>query len=90
MSLYATLTIRMFGVFKNHHPSHITLQIPDGSQVSAIKAALAEQLQQQSPNLFESDWLNQSVLANDQRILSPDEFIHGNATLAILPPVCGG
>jgi len=90
MSQIVTHTIRMFGVFRNYHPSHMTLSIPDGSSVSAIKAAMAEQLRQHSPGLIENEWMDLSVLANDQRILGNDECLYGAATLAILPPVCGG
>lgn len=85
-----TLSIRMFGAFRKYHPGILAVNLPAGANASAVKAAIAEALRQTNPAFCDSDLIEKSVLADNQRILAGDEIIQSTSTLAILPPVCGG
>lgn len=85
-----TLSIRMFGAFRKYHQGTLALVLPTGSTTTAVKDAIAAALRQTNPTFSDSDLIEKSVLADNQRVLTADEEITGTATLAILPPVCGG
>ena len=85
-----TLSIRMFGAFRKYHQGTLLLNLTSGITASAVKKALAETLRQTTPAFIDDDLIDKSVLADNQRILGSDDCITGPATLAILPPVCGG
>lgn len=84
------LSIRMFGAFRKYHQGTLSLSLPAGSTAAAVKHAIAAKLRQNNPNFADDDLISQSVLADNQRILNAEESINAPASLAILPPVCGG
>ncbi len=75
-----TLEIKLYGAFRKFGES-IKVSIASGSKVEQVKASLSETL---------GELVNSSVLANDNVILGNDDVLEQNATLSILPPVCGG
>lgn len=78
-----TVTLRLFGAFREHG-EQLHLSLPAGSTVSAVKSALARQLPQEAALIADS------ALADDSSVLAEDAPLSAHATLAILPPVCGG
>ncbi|MBI1954611.1 MAG: hypothetical protein HYS39_03275 [Proteobacteria bacterium] len=75
-----TVTMRLFGSFKKYGRT-VELTVLEGSSISTIKRVLAEKL---------GELVTDSVIANDETILSDDYVIKGDTYLSILPPVCGG
>jgi molybdopterin converting factor small subunit len=61
------------------------LEIPERSTVGQLKTLMSHRLQGQDAVL-----VFDSVLANDQRILSDEDLVNAEENLSILPPVCGG
>ena len=90
MNAPIALSVRMFGAFKKYHPETLSLNLPVGSTAAEVKAAIATALRQSNPAFGNDDLIDKSVLADNQRILGNDERILASASLAILPPVCGG
>lgn len=85
-----TLSIRMFGAFRKYHQGTLSLDLPVGSTATHVKETIATTLRQANPDFGNSDLVEKSVLADNQRVLAADEKITTTTTLAILPPVCGG
>ncbi len=79
-----TITMRLYGAFRKYQDS-ITLSVPAGSEVTAVKEAVGRAL-----GLQARDLVMDSVIANDTAILPPGFTIDTDASLSILPPVCGG
>lgn len=79
-----TVTMRLYGAFRQYQDS-ISLTVPSGSKIAAIKEALAQALGPQARNLIAD-----SVIANDSTILPAGFAANTDLKLSILPPVCGG
>lgn len=79
-----TITIRLFGAFRKYGDA-MKLTLPAGCAVADIKAGLAEKLASNDAAL-----VSDSAIANDNAIIAADTVFTADATLAILPPVCGG
>jgi molybdopterin converting factor small subunit len=79
-----TLKINFFGSFRRIG-NDISFPVPRNSSVNTIKAALVEKIGQQYRILVE-----ESVLADKDKILSENQILEEGTTLSILPPVCGG
>lgn len=78
------VTIRLFGAFRKYGDV-MELTLPTGCAVADIKAGLAEKLAGNDAAL-----VTDSAIANDNEIIAADTVFTADATLAILPPVCGG
>lgn len=86
-----TITIQLFGGLRqygDHNP--LVLQAKVGDTVLMIKARLQNTLIQSCAHFDGEDLIARSALANETRILTPDEIINTSGILALLPPVCGG
>lgn len=76
--------IKSYGTFRRISET-FDLEIPERSTVGQLKALMSHQLQGQDVLL-----VFDSVLANNQRILSDEDIVNAEDDLSILPPVCGG
>ncbi|MBK5913648.1 MoaD/ThiS family protein [Rhodocyclus purpureus] len=85
-----SLQIRLFGAFRSFHNGPVQVSVAAGSQVAAIKAALADELKRVNGTFDKPALLAQSALATDSAVLADSDCLHADAQLAILPPVCGG
>lgn len=76
--------IKSYGTFRRISET-LDLEIPERSTVGQLKTLMSHQLQGQDALL-----VFDSVLANNQRILSDEDIVNAEDDLSILPPVCGG
>ena len=90
MSQPITLSIKMFGAFRKYHPGALDVCVPADTTVADVKSAMVAALRQVNPGFSDEELVNKSVLADNQRVLKSDERLQQTASLAILPPVCGG
>jgi len=86
------IQVRLFGAFKNFSSDSPSMTLDfqepkarEGLSVSEIKAALSLKLGPDAQALIQ-----ESVLATEDRVLLPEDWIPSGSKLAILPPVCGG
>jgi len=84
MSNQIKITIRLFGAFRKYGDV-LELDMPSGSSIADIKSRLAEKLDTNDATLVAD-----SAIANDNEIINSGTVFDADATLAILPPVCGG
>ncbi len=75
-----TLEIKLYGAFRKQGES-VTIAVPCGSDMAQVKEILAESL---------GALVQDSVLANDDKILPNSYIFEQDAVISILPPVCGG
>lgn len=74
--------IRLFGMLRSlGHGDQVELQLPAGSTVEQLRAALSEKL---------GAAVGSAAIANDEELLARTATITQSCTLAALPPVCGG
>lgn len=90
MSSEIKLNIQLFGAFRKFHDKPISLTIRTNATASEAKRALGQELQNLNPAFTDFDLLEKSALADERRVLSPEDMLNTSANLAILPPVCGG
>lgn len=77
--------ILLFATLKDRAGTgHLLLDLPDGSDVTALKAALAER----HPPLAEL--LPSALTSVNQEFALPDETVPDGAEVALFPPVSGG
>ena len=77
------LTVRLFGAFRELG-NEVTVSVAHGASVKEVKKKLEELLGPRAA------LVRRSALGDESRILSDDATIEKDATLALLPPVCGG
>ncbi|MCC6278915.1 MAG: hypothetical protein IT289_13460 [Oligoflexia bacterium] len=86
-----TVKVKLFGGFKKFIPSgYLELQVQENCGVNLLKAEIQKHLESHSPEFLGSQLVFDSVLASDVEILNDNESIVECASLALLPPVCGG
>ena len=91
MSETIEVTIRLFGAFRKYDDGKpLQLIVPASATVVVIKEKLGEALAKKFPAFSDLALIGDSVLANDNRIMNPQDRLETGAVLAILPPVCGG
>jgi molybdopterin converting factor small subunit len=90
MSIPIRLSIKMFGAFRKYHQGTLDIEVLAGCTMQAVKGAIAEALRQSNPSFSDVALVHQSAIADHQRVYREDECISMPASLAILPPVCGG
>jgi|AntRauTorcE11897_2_1112592.scaffolds.fasta_scaffold04508_8 molybdopterin converting factor small subunit len=78
------ISMKLFGAFRKYGES-VDVTIQGGSPVSVVKEELCTVLGHEAAGLIED-----SVISNDETILPRDYIIEQDASLSILPPVCGG
>lgn len=82
--------VSLFGAFRDYEPSaQVTLELPDGAQVSDLRAALHEHAQAHWP-AFRPGLLQYSAFASETSVLREHEPLPADGRMAVLPPVSGG
>lgn len=84
------ISVQLFGAFRRVHPHPVELSVQKNTSIKAVKSALESALRELNPTFDDAELLSKSVLANNQTIYRDDDVIGESATIAILPPVCGG
>ena len=84
------ISVQLFGAFRRVHSQPVVLSIEKNTKIKEIKTSLGCALRELNPAFNDMELLNKSVLANNQKIYQDDDMISESATIAILPPVCGG
>ncbi len=79
-----TVDMRLYGAFRTYS-DHVRLTVAQGASVTEVRDALCRVLGPQSRDL-----VLDSAIANDSEILPSGFIIDTDASLSILPPVCGG
>lgn len=84
--------VRLFGAFRQYAADELTLELPRGAKVAALRGHVAEALRRRCPAFADEALLEHSVVADEHRVLSDDDLVGdgGPVCLAVLPPVCGG
>ncbi len=77
------LRLRLFGALRDHG-SVVEITVPSGADGAVVRRALAEKL------AIDPALLTISALATDDEVLDASATFEHDATLAVLPPVCGG
>ena len=84
------ISVQLFGAFRRVHAHPVELTIDQHTKIKEVKSALESALRELNPAFNDMELLNKSVFANNQKIYQDDDVIVESATIAILPPVCGG
>ncbi len=81
------ITLNLFGQLKEIlQTAELVFELPEGSNIVALREKLAAQLQaQQTESIISS-----VAFATSERILTEDVQFTDNMQIAALPPVCGG
>lgn len=90
MSSSISLSIKMFGAFRQYYPDMLVVEVAEGSTAADVKASIAARLRALNPAFKDDDLIAKSALANNQRVFKEQDCIINAEPLAILPPVCGG
>lgn len=84
-----TVKIRFFGAFRKYGDGAV-VRLPKGSSVADVKKSLFRVLTERDAAFSDGLLIDDSAMANDNAIVPSDTVFETDATLAILPPVCGG
>ncbi len=85
-----TVTLRLFGAFREYEPSgRVQLQVPEPATVADLRAALDAFGRTHWP-AFRPELLRVSAFASASDVLRDAEPLPADGELAILPPVSGG
>ena len=83
------VTIRLFGAYRNLQANeNIKIKLSPQMTMLDIKQELKAFFSQKES--FDQSLVDESMLANNQEVLSNDSQLGQCKELAILPPVCGG
>ena len=84
--------VRPFGAFRDYSAeAPIAVQLPQGSGLPELRAALIGRLSELRPDLDAAGLVRDSAFADEaQVILGAADRIDRPCTLFALPPVCGG
>lgn len=83
--------VRLFGAFRKYVPGgRIQIAIDEQCSIPVFKTALFSQLQKINPEFSDLNLVLESVLADENIILTESSVIDATRQLALLPPVCGG
>ena len=89
------IELRLFGVYRKYvkNSNSVHFELDDSIAVITaheIKKKLAIYLSQFPASHSDIELIADSAIANEKKILFPEEQILNSCSLAILPPVCGG
>lgn len=86
-----TLTLKLFGAFRDLEPSgEVVLELPAQASIADARAAFAELAQARWGERFRPRLLAVSAFASEREILRDADAIGAARELALLPPVSGG
>lgn len=84
------VTIALYGALREADDSgRITLDVPAGSDIAALRRALIDHLAGHAPQVSQS-LVERSAFASPESILHDHRPVPGEGELAVLPPVSGG
>jgi molybdopterin converting factor small subunit len=84
----STVTIRLFGAFRDLAAQpEIAVEVPPGAKIADLRLALGRALGGGERAL---SLLSVSAIADAREILDESAALADGASLAVLPPVCGG
>ena len=84
------VNVRFFGAFRSYIPtgeSIVTLEHPMSTK--EFKNLIQMHLEKQC-GFTNTLLIEESAIANDQRVLTETDLIDGTSMICLLPPVCGG
>ena len=85
------VTVRLFGSFRKYgEGARLEVELARAATVSALRSALVAKLKTQHPGFSEDHLVGESAFATDSGLLEDGASLSDGATVAILPPVCGG
>lgn len=86
------IELRLFGALRRWETrgEKLMIQLSEPTPVHGVKQALAAKLANFPGGAIDAALIADSAVADDTRILGPDEFVERKCVLSILPPVCGG
>ena len=85
------ITIQLFGATRDYANSDsIKLTVPNNATIADVRAHMADKLSKEYPRFNHDGLFDHSVFADETQVLTENAVIEDNATLTILPPVCGG
>ena len=85
------LTIQFFGALRKYATDRpLCLELSEGTSLSNIRSIIVIHIRKQFPDFNQDGLLDDSVFADDSQILSEAQLIIEDATITVLPPVCGG
>ena len=87
-----TVRSKYFGAFRDLEKkadlSELRFETP--VSISDLKVALADGFRKIMGNDSAERLVQDSAIANDEKVLSRGHLVAGDCTLLLLPPVCGG
>jgi len=85
------VTVRLFGSFRKYGDgSRLELDLPTAGGLPALRGALVSKLKALHPEFAEDQLVGESVFATEAAVLDDWAVLSDGASVAILPPVCGG
>lgn len=85
------LEICLYGAFRAYvGDGPLILDVPVGLRPTEIKARIGQALQVRFPGFAQQRLIESSALADERTVLTNDHVLACDASLALLPPVCGG
>lgn len=97
MVYFMVIEIRLFGALKKFAEAGLLLlDVPQTCSIREIRELLKHRLSSEFPGVFKGELVDKAAFANEAgvfgeaRVLGSDEQVAQTASLALLPPVCGG
>lgn len=85
------IEVALFGAFRKFSDKNpLVLYVPEGASLGDVKKSIGRELSLYSPAFNQHTLIEESALADEKEVLTEDFVIRKEASLAILPPVCGG
>lgn len=79
------IEVNLFGAFRKFSDdAPLRLDVPNGAPLAELKDRIREAMPSQSA------LIDESALADEREVLRPGYHCTRDASLALLPPVCGG
>jgi molybdopterin converting factor small subunit len=84
--------LRLFGALRDAAcGDELTLDVPAGTTVASLRSYVKDALARAAPGRRHDQLVELSALASDRAILAESHLLAAaDASLCILPPVCGG
>jgi molybdopterin converting factor small subunit len=85
------IQVQLFGAFRDLEPSgRCQIEYQNGQTAEQIKVTIGESLHALNSKVDLNALLKVSAIGSEDKVYADDEIVGRFATLAILPPVCGG
>lgn len=84
------IEISLFGAFRKYSNAPLLLDVPNGATLQELKNRIRASLESHFPQFDQPSLIDDSALADEREVLRQGYICTRNASLALLPPVCGG